>query len=61
MIRLGDVAQYTRWLEDMLVEHEPDYICDELIEKDDWCRDHCSYTRPQAVCIRRYYEERKNE
>lgn len=66
---------YKMWLEKMLIESNPDWVCDGMSDKDitdTWCEKHCgtdnAYIMPK--CLHMYYhhiaraeqtEERSNE
>lgn len=52
---------YIEWLERVLAEYQPDWICDELICEDGWCEKHCAKTSWDRNCFKRYYEKHFSE
>ena len=51
---------YKTWLEDMLIKMNPDWVCDEMTDKEfthDWCEKYCGkdsdYITPK--CLHMYY------
>jgi hypothetical protein len=53
---IKDHTAYARWLEDKLLEYEPQFICDDM-SVGEWCEKHCDFERPQVECLRMYYKE----
>lgn len=51
---------YKMWLEKMLIEMNPDWVCDGMADKEfthDWCKEYCgkdnAYITPK--CLHMYY------
>lgn len=46
---------YTEWLEEKILECEPDILCDVVSEENEaWCENNCENMRPE--CLRKCYE-----
>ena len=51
---------YVEWLEQVLAEYQPDWICDELVCEDGWCENHCKSSWDKE-CLMRYYNKHFSE
>lgn len=47
---------YVEWLEQVVAEYQPDWICDELVTEDSWCYDRCE-SKWDRDCLKRYYNK----
>ena len=47
---------YVEWLEQVVAEYQPDWICDELVTEDGWCYDRCE-SKWDKNCLKRYYNK----
>ena len=47
---------YVEWLEQVVAEYQPDWICDELVCYDEWCHNNCK-DNWNGECLKRYYSK----
>lgn len=47
---------YVEWLEQVVAEYQPDWICDELVCEDGWCENRCE-SKWDKECLMRYYDK----
>ena len=52
------IQRYTEWLEEIIVEAEPSWICEDS-PCPEWCDENCGYASIQAECLRHLYEVSK--
>ena len=46
---------------ELLIQSEPEFICDELDGKSDWCKQHCNYPFVQRKCVEEYARRKVND
>lgn len=47
---------YVEWLEQVVAEYQPDWICDELVCDDGWCNKNCK-SDWNKECLKRFYSK----
>lgn len=57
---VADFTDYVEWLEQVIGEFQPDWICDELVCEDGWCENHCKSSWDKE-CLTRYYNKHFSE
>ena len=53
-----EVGEYAKWLEKIVVDAEPVWICEDT-PCPEWCSENCSYASIQVECLRHIYGERR--
>ena len=51
---MSEELTYIEWLEQVVAEYQPDWICDELVCGDGWCYENCK-SGWNRECLMRYY------